>query len=134
MISNKKYKGVVVPMVTPVTNKGELDVPAVERIVTFLGKNNVSPLLMGTTGEGNSVSSADGLLLVETAVKANRQLSTPITIYAGLTGNCFAEQLRRQGRVNFTAPAVYTADSRAFQIVCRIIDKVKADSDLAGID
>jgi len=46
----------------------------------------------------------------------------------------FAEKLRRQGRVNFTAPAVYTADSRAFQIVCRIIDKVKADSDLAGID
>ena len=46
----------------------------------------------------------------------------------------FAEKLRRQGRVNFTAPAIYTADSRAFQIVCRIIDKVKADSDLAGID
>ena len=95
MISNKKYKGVVVPMVTPVTNKGELDVPAVERIVTFLGKNNVSPLLMGTTGEGNSVSDNDGLLLVETAVEANRKLATPVTIYAGLTGNCFSTQLRQ---------------------------------------
>ena len=95
MISNKKYKGVVVPMVTPVTNKGELDVPAVERIVTFLGKNNVSPLLMGTTGEGNSVSDSDGLLLVETAVEANRKLATPVTIYAGLTGNCFSTQLRQ---------------------------------------
>ena len=95
MISNKKYKGVVVPMVTPVTNKGELDVPAVERIVTFLGKNNVSPLLMGTTGEGNSVSDSDGLLLVETAVEANRKLVTPVTIYAGLTGNCFSTQLRQ---------------------------------------
>lgn len=95
MQNKKKYQGVVVPMVTPVTEQGQLDVAAVERIIAFLGNNQVSPLLMGTTGEGNSVSSADGLLLVETAVKANRQLSTPITIYAGLTGNCFAEQLRQ---------------------------------------
>lgn len=95
MQNKKKYQGVVVPMVTPVTEQGQLDVTAVERIIAFFGNNQVSPLLMGTTGEGNSVSSADGLLLVETAVKANRQLSTPITIYAGLTGNCFAEQLRQ---------------------------------------
>ena len=95
MQNKKKYQGVVVPMVTPVTEQGQLDVAAVKRIIAFFGNNQVSPLLMGTTGEGNSVSSADGLLLVETAVKANRQLSTPITIYAGLTGNCFAEQLRQ---------------------------------------
>ena len=95
MQNKKKYQGVVVPMVTPVTEQGQLDVTAVERIIAFFGNNQVSPLLMGTTGEGNSVSSADGLLLVETAVKANRQLSTPITIYAGLTGNCFSEQLRQ---------------------------------------
>ena len=95
MQNKKKYQGVVVPMVTPVTEQGQLDVAAVERIIAFFGNNQVSPLLMGTTGEGNSVSSADGLLLVETAVKANRQLSTPITIYAGLTGNCFSEQLRQ---------------------------------------
>lgn len=95
MQNNKKYQGVVVPMVTPVTEQGQLDVAAVERIIAFFGNHQVSPLLMGTTGEGNSVSSADGLLLVETAVKANRQLTTPITIYAGLTGNCFAEQLRQ---------------------------------------
>ena len=46
----------------------------------------------------------------------------------------FAEKLRRQGRVNFTAPAVYTADSRAFRIVCSIIDKIKADSELSAIE
>ena len=38
-----------------------------------------------------------------------------------------AEKLRRQGRVNFTAPAVYTREGRAFQLVCAIIDKIKAD-------
>ena len=86
----KKYRGVVVPMVTPVTKEGILDTEAVVRIIEFFAKASVSPLLMGTTGEGNSVSPKDGLLFVETAVKAAQRR---ITIYAGLTGNCFSEQL-----------------------------------------
>ena len=92
MYMSKKYRGVVVPMVTPVTKEGALDTDAVVRIIEFFAQSGVSPLLMGTTGEGNSVSQADGLLFVETAVKAARQR---ITIYAGLTGNCFSEQLRQ---------------------------------------
>ena len=89
-MNNSKYRGVVVPMVTPVTQEGQLDVEAVKRIINFFAENQVSPLLMGTTGEGNSVSQSDGLLFVETAAKA---AAGRITIYAGLTGNCFAEQL-----------------------------------------
>ena len=101
-MNNSKYRGVVVPMVTPVTQDGRLDVEAVKRIINFFAKNNVSPLLMGTTGEGNSVSQADGQLFVETAVKARNNFLTthnlPLTsqiIYAGLTGNCFSEQVRQ---------------------------------------
>ncbi len=86
----KKYSGVVVPMITPVTATGALDVKAVERIIALFVKTGVSPLLMGTTGEGNSVSAADGLLFVRTAVKAAQG---KITIYAGLTGTCVSEQL-----------------------------------------
>ncbi len=41
-----------------------------------------------------------------------------------------AEKLQRQGRVNFITPAVYTKDSRVYRIVCTIIDKIKAESDL----
>lgn len=89
-MKNCKYRGVVVPMVTPVTSTGNLDVNAVSRIIEFFAENNVAPLLMGTTGEGNSVSASDGLLMVETAVKTARGR---ILIYAGLTGNCFSEQL-----------------------------------------
>lgn len=79
-------------MVTPVTKKRNLDANAVERIVNFFAEAGVSPLLMGTTGEGNSVSRKDGLLFVETAVQA---AAKRITIYAGLTGNCFSEQLEQ---------------------------------------
>ena len=86
----KKYHGVVVPMVTPVTSQGEIDTMAVGRIMEFLAKNDVAPLLLGTTGEGNSVSRKDGLLLVEAAVKVAKGR---VKVYAGLTGNCFAEQI-----------------------------------------
>jgi len=94
----KKYKGVVVPMVTPVTKEGRLDTEAVVRIIEFFAEAGVSPLLMGTTGEGNSVSQTDGQLFVETALKARKQWSMvngqcSMVIYAGLTGNCFSEQL-----------------------------------------
>ncbi len=44
-----------------------------------------------------------------------------------------AEKLRRQGRVNFISPAVYTKDSRAYRLVCSIIDKIKAESDLQSL-
>jgi 4-hydroxy-tetrahydrodipicolinate synthase len=91
-MNRDKYRGVVVPMVTPVTADGKIDVAAVTRIIEFFAQNDVSPLLMGTTGEGNSVSSADGKILVETAVKA---ANGAIKVYAGLTGNCFSEQLRQ---------------------------------------
>jgi len=98
-MNKSKYRGVVVPMVTPVTQDGRLDTEAVVRIINFFADNKVSPLLMGTTGEGNSVSQADGQLLVETAVKARNNSQFSILnsqlIYAGLTGNCFAEQVRQ---------------------------------------
>lgn len=89
-MSHKKYCGVVVPMVTPVTPEGHLDTEAVVRIIDLFVKNQIHPLLMGTTGEGNSVSQADARLLVETAAKA---AAGRITIYAGLTGTVIAEQM-----------------------------------------
>ena len=41
-----------------------------------------------------------------------------------------ARKLLRQGRVNFITPASYTKDSRTFRLVCAIIDKIKAQSEL----
>lgn len=85
-----KYHGVVVPMVTPVTKEGDIDVKAVERIIDNFTKYNVSALLMGTTGEGNSVAVEQGVKMIEAAAKA---AAGRITIYAGLAGNCVSEQM-----------------------------------------
>ena len=56
----------------------------------------------------------------------------PIAVYnpAIAKKKAVAQKLKRQGRVNFITPAVYTRESRTFSIVAAIIDKIKADEDL----
>ena len=44
-----------------------------------------------------------------------------------------ARKLLRQNRVNFIAPADYTKGGRTYQVVCAIIDKIKADWELAKL-
>lgn len=41
-----------------------------------------------------------------------------------------ALKLKRQGRVAFATPAVFTKDSPNYRVVCAIIDKIKADYEL----
>jgi 2-dehydro-3-deoxy-D-pentonate aldolase len=56
MNTSLKYRGVVVPMVTPVTAGGQLDQPALDRLVDSLLTGGVDGIfVMGTTGEGTSV-------------------------------------------------------------------------------
>lgn len=45
-----------------------------------------------------------------------------------------AKKLLRQQRVNFITPADYTKDGRTCQLVCAIIDKIKADWELAQLN
>ena len=78
-----KYSGVVVPMVTPVTESGDIDTAAVERIIRSFADAGVHALIMGTTGEGNSLSPDQAIVLVRSAVGA---AAGKITLYAGLSG------------------------------------------------
>ncbi len=92
---NEKYHGVVVPMVTPVTKEGNIDTDAVERIIENFAKYNVSALIMGTTGEGNSVSVEQGAEMIKAASKA---AAGRIVIYAGLCGTCVSDQMKAAER------------------------------------
>ncbi len=130
-MNSTKYNGVVVPMVTPVTAGGLLDKPAVERIIKSFVEADVCPLLMGTTGEGNSVSTIMGQELIEEAVKA---ADGKITIYAGLTGNCFIEQLRQAGYYSAsgadvivaTLPSYYAlTPDQMYNYYARLADSIK---------
>ena len=85
----KKYNGVVVPLVSPATKDGKADVCAVEKLVNHIAQYGVSPLLLGTTGEGNSVPVAEAVKMVAAAKKA---AAGRVTVYVGLGGTCIREQ------------------------------------------
>lgn len=88
-MATKQYAGVVVPMVTPVRD-GSVDLEAVATIIRSFAEAGVDTLVMGTTGEGNSVPQGEGIDMVRTAVEA---AEGKVRIYAGVTGLCLKEQL-----------------------------------------
>jgi 4-hydroxy-tetrahydrodipicolinate synthase len=89
---NKKYQGVVVPMVTPLTRERKIDTAAVRNIMTVFAENNLSPLILGTTGESPSIGKTESAVFVETAVRAKQSNQV---IYAGLVGNQVEELVDR---------------------------------------
>src|SRR5947208_10947568 len=85
------YRGVVVPMISPVTPAGVIDEPAVERIVDHLiggGVGGIFPL--GTTGEAASMHRDEKRRLVEATVK---HVAGRATVYAGIAANCLRESV-----------------------------------------
>jgi len=109
----KRFSGVVVPMITPLNTDFTVDIEAVERIIYLFALNGVHPLLLGTTGESSSISESESYKLVETAVKAKGRNQC---IYAGLVGNQVGELVKRGNKyielgadcVVSTLPSYYT--------------------------
>lgn len=82
MKNGTEHRGVVVPMVTPVTTDGKLDEPAVDRLVDFLIEGGVDGIfVLGTTGEGVAVPRAFRKQLVERTVG---RVKGRVQVYAGL--------------------------------------------------
>jgi len=86
----KKYSGVIIPMVTPFNSNSKIDTVAVEKIVNSFIDANVSPFLLGTTGESVSISNDQQLLLVATTI---RNIKNKQFVYAGISGNCLEESI-----------------------------------------
>ncbi len=77
-----KHSGVVVPMITPITADGKLDILSVDRLVEFLIAAGVNGIfIMGTTGEGNSIPASLRQTLVEQTIAQCRHR---VKIYAGI--------------------------------------------------
>ena len=87
---NKKYTGVIVPMVTPFTEALAIDLNAVEKILDTFLKANVSPFVNGTTGESASISEAQKAVLVKATVE---KVQHKTLVYAGISGNCLQESI-----------------------------------------
>ncbi len=90
MKTGLKYGGVVVPMVTPVTEDGRLDEPAVDRLVDFLIAGGVDGIfVMGTTGEGVSIPRTYRKRLVDRTVT---RVKGRANVYAGI-GDAHPEEI-----------------------------------------
>jgi len=101
MRKNKLCQGVVVPMVTPFTERGKVDLGAAEKITSYLLENDAFPFILGTTGESLSIPHNERLPFVKTILKA---VEGKKMIYVGI-GNLCVEDSVRDGRAYLDAGA-----------------------------
>lgn len=86
-----KYQGVIVPMVTPFTVKGQVDLESVCRIIEHLITGGADGIFaLGTTGEAASISRSEKQKMME-AVAGYTKNRVPV--YAGISGNCLEESI-----------------------------------------
>lgn len=86
----KKYSGVVVPMITPFTDKYKIDLEAAERITNHLILHDAHPFVLGTTGESVSICPQERKKFLQATVHATKKRKT---VYAGISGNCLSSVL-----------------------------------------
>ena len=86
-ITAKRYHGVIVPMVTPFTADGEVDLAAAGRIINHIVATGASIFVLGTTGEAPSIAPNVKTRLVKAAVQQNAGRTTT---YAGISDTCAA--------------------------------------------
>ncbi|HEU5396530.1 MAG TPA: dihydrodipicolinate synthase family protein [Verrucomicrobiae bacterium] len=83
--------GIVPPMVTPLRSRDELDVAGLERLVEHILAGGVSGLfILGTTGEGPSLSYRLRRELIERVCRQNRRR---VAILVGITDTAFVESV-----------------------------------------
>jgi 4-hydroxy-tetrahydrodipicolinate synthase len=86
-----KFRGVVVPMVSPFTRDGAIDEPAVGRIVEHLIAGRVAGIFpLGTTGEAMSIHPDDKKKLVVATVQ---KVAKRAVVYAGIASTCLRESI-----------------------------------------
>ncbi|MCU7551892.1 dihydrodipicolinate synthase family protein [Chitinophagaceae bacterium LB-8] len=86
----KKYTGVFVPVVTPLTADHQLDENAVEKLLRNFQQENVVPFILGTTGEVASLPLSVKRNYIKKAVSLKRRDDL---IFAGVSSNCLQESV-----------------------------------------
>ena len=91
MTELKKFRGVVPPLVTPVTPEGFLDEAAVRRVIDHQVAGGVDGIfILGTTGESASVPMEMRLRFARVAAE---HLGGRALLYVGIGDNCLAHSL-----------------------------------------
>ncbi|HID56608.1 TPA: dihydrodipicolinate synthase family protein [Candidatus Poribacteria bacterium] len=86
MAKTVKCEGVIVPMITPFTKEGRIDLDAAERVSEFLVERGAKVFIMGTTGESASIPDSERIPFVRAVLN---KVGDRSPVYAGISGNCF---------------------------------------------
>jgi len=90
MRKNKKYSGVIVPAVTPLTVRLELDEEAVARLFDLFYQYSIPPFILVTTGESASLP----VSVKEVFLRVAGLCKKPGTmLYAGISSNVLRESV-----------------------------------------
>lgn len=82
------FSGSIVALVTPMQSNGELDIPALERLIAWhLAEKSDGIFVMGTTGEAPTLTSSEQLNIIHHTVK---QVAGRVPVFAGTGTNCTA--------------------------------------------
>lgn len=81
---NKKFTGVIVPMITPFKRNGEIDENAIIKIIENFIKVGVNPFILGTTGESASISDEEKFRFAQIVSK---NFKGKTILYAGVGSN-----------------------------------------------
>jgi 4-hydroxy-tetrahydrodipicolinate synthase len=90
MAKNKKYSGIVIPTVTPLTADMKLDHAAVRNMIHFFHEHGAHPFVLGTTGEAASVPV---VMKKEFLQLAGKLKSKDSLLYAGISTNALDESI-----------------------------------------
>ena len=90
MKKNKKYSGVIIPAITPLTEDHKLDEKAVEKIFRYFYENNTVPFILGTTGESASLPQSIKEAYVKAAGKNKKQGTI---LYAVISSNVVSQSI-----------------------------------------
>ncbi len=131
MTMKKKYRGVIVPMVTPLTETHTLDKAGVEKIMANLYRHEAMPFILGTTGEAASLPNDLKREYIRTAARVK---PAGTVLYAGISSNCLEESVAFAHEsfdagvdvVAATLPSYYTLpESQMQRYFEQLADKVK---------
>jgi len=90
MKTSSRHHGVIVPMVTPATPAGDVDLLAATRLADRLAHHGLGIFVLGTTGEAASVPASQRGPLVEAVV---RTAAGRVRVYAGIGDTCVAHSI-----------------------------------------
>ncbi|NOX65408.1 MAG: dihydrodipicolinate synthase family protein [Chlorobi bacterium] len=86
----KEHAGVIVPMITPFTEDGKVDLDSVEKIIEKFIENDSFPFILGTTGEAASISNDEKRKFVKFVCE---KFAGRTKVYAGAASNSVNETI-----------------------------------------